>query len=369
MCVRVVVAVLAGLLWGCAPQTLPPSGVQVPDAGPPAPLDVPPGFDMTGVDHTLVVLPDTQNYLRPESNEDAPPQGIGRMALQVDFVVTHARALKVAMVLHEGDVTQWNMDWEWSHAARLLTQLDEVVPYVLVAGNHDLGPEGYAENRRSQLDAYFPVDHFSARPWFGGVLNPGSIQNAWFDIAAGSTRYLVLALEFGPSAETLDWVDTVLRDHPDHTAVVLTHAHLNTDGTHLGPAAPESACRYPFAARPGATCHDGAAVRNRLGEHPNVRMVLSGHMFGSAARVSNGAAGNPVFELLANYQHLPRGGDGWMRLMFVMKGGRYIRVRAYSPTRGEFHPGPDENLTLDLWTGSILQEAPVRGERSGPQGD
>lgn len=316
----------------------------------------PPGFDMDGVDHTVVVLPDTQNYVRPEFNPLG--EGLARLEEQVDFIVTQHAGLRTALVVHEGDLTQWNSPEEWAEVDRILGRLDGVVPYLLVPGNHDLGPNGYAETRESALDVVFPPARFAGTPWFGGVFEPGKLQNSWLDVSAGTRRYLVLGLEFGARDGVLTWAEDLLRAHPQHTALVVTHGFLDEHGDHLTRTRLYSPCSYSFAAMDAETCNDPDRILGRLGVFPNVQMVLSGHAFGQSARVDVGAAGTPVFQLMANYQHLPRGGDGFLRVLMVMSNGRTVRVVTYSPTRGEFSTRGADTFTLDLLAGVVLQQGP-----------
>ena len=76
----------------------------------------------------IVLLPDTQTYSEkyPEVL-DSQINWVTRNANQIDFV------------LQQGDLTQNNNDKEWTVIRNAFSKLNGKVPYVLAAGNHDMG--------------------------------------------------------------------------------------------------------------------------------------------------------------------------------------------------------------------------------------
>ena len=44
-------------------------------------------------------------------------------------------------------------------------------------------------------------------------------------------------------------------------------------------------------------------------------MVLNGHYPGEGRRTDNNACGDPVHQVLSDYQERSNGGDGWLRIM------------------------------------------------------
>ena len=63
-------------------------------------------------------------------------------------------------------------------------------------------------------------------------------------------------------------------------------------------------------------------------------------------REQQAAAAASGHELLANYQMLPQGGGGFLRLVEI--DGSAVRVRTYSPFLGEAKLGPDNDFQLAL---------------------
>src|SRR5215207_1324332 len=78
----------------------------------------------------LVLLPDTQHYAEkyPEI-----------LHAQADYLVREAD--KIDFVLQQGDLTQNNNDAEWTIVQQAISKLDNKLPYILAAGNHDMGSQ------------------------------------------------------------------------------------------------------------------------------------------------------------------------------------------------------------------------------------
>jgi hypothetical protein len=83
----------------------------------------------------------------------------------------------------------------------------------------------------------------------------------------------------------------------------------------------------------------------------NVFMVIMGHEHFEARRTDLNDCGQPVFQLLADYQARANGGDGWLRYYTFEPSQNQIEAYTYSPTRngglGEFETDDDSRFTLD----------------------
>jgi hypothetical protein len=91
---------------------------------------------------TVVVLPDTQFYASSYPTI---------FEAQVDYILAQKERRHIAAVLHVGDVVDnIYVDNEWLAATKALRPLDNVLPYILVPGNHDQD-----SNRNGLMDKYF----------------------------------------------------------------------------------------------------------------------------------------------------------------------------------------------------------------------
>ncbi|HRE79689.1 MAG TPA: hypothetical protein PLN52_01515, partial [Opitutaceae bacterium] len=116
--------------------------------------------------------------------------------------------------------------------------------------------------------------------------------------------------------DVLRWGNEVVARHVDRLVIVLTHAYLRADGTRFdrgvltpGAKRPNKGFdHYPMSRSPEGF-NDGEDVWKKLvSQHPNVVLVLSGHVCTSAHLVSRGVHGNSVHQVLVDYQDADQGG-------------------------------------------------------------
>ncbi len=294
---------------------------------------------------TLVLLPDTQCYA--ESHPEI-------LTSQIRWIVENRATRNIAFVLHEGDITDNDTPDQWTNAKNSLSLLDGVVPYALAPGNHDFGPNGGAAVRDSLLSKYFPAELFESRPTFGGLYEHDKLDNSYHLFTAGGREWLVIALEWGPRDGVVKWANRVLDKYPERTAMIVTHAYLYSDDTrydHVNrPGQNWNPHSYPTAKLPGGV-NDGEELWQKLvSKHANVAFVLCGHVCndGAGRLTSTGEHGDRVHQLLANYQFRPQGGEGYMRLMEFLPGGKTVQVKTYSPYRDEYLTDDQQQFVLDV---------------------
>lgn len=293
---------------------------------------------------TLAVLPDTQNYAK-----DFPDV----LTSQTRWIVEHRIDRNVAYVLTVGDLTNNNNPPQWGNFRYSMSLLDGVVPYVLVTGNHDYGTTGTPKVRDTLLNVYFPAAMFKSQRNFGGTFEPDKLENAYYFFAAGGREWLVIALEYGPRAEVVQWAGQILDKYPDRSAILLTHSYLLPDGTrsdiNVNPKSGMNPHNLPFAKLPGGV-NDGEELWQKLAsQHANVVFVLSGHELGKGALLtSTGVKGNRVHQLFANYQNRDKGGEGYLRLMEFLPDGKTVSVKTYSPHLDKYMTDDRQQFTLDL---------------------
>ncbi|HEY7372066.1 MAG TPA: metallophosphoesterase [Polyangia bacterium] len=342
----------------CVPP--PPSAGAPADAGPPADTGTSDAGGPAG-SYAIVVLPDTQYYASswPEIFD-----------AQTQWIAENREALRIAFVLHTGDIVDADVPEQWEAARRSLSTLEGRVPFALAAGNHD-----YANiaDRMGMINAFFPPSRFAAHPWFGGTFEPEHVENSYYRFDAGAGQWLVLALEFGPRDEVLAWADGVLKAFSDTPAIVITHAYLTHDGTRYDRnASPHQAYNphdYVMMGQPRTTINDGEEMwRKLILPNGNVRLVFSGHDVsgdglppGTAAHLtSTRTDGSVVHEVLANYQtcvappcetfdgNTVRGGSGYLRILRVSPADRTVSISTYSPYLHRYLEDPSNAFTLPM---------------------
>jgi Calcineurin-like phosphoesterase len=279
---------------------------------------------------SIVMLPDTQYYAL------AYPQVF---ASQLAWIASSAEPLNLQFVVHVGDVTETDAAKEWQVARRSFNLIQNVVPYAIAPGNHDY--QGGAV-RRSHLTDWFPEEELRRQPTFGGLFEPGSIDNSYQRFTVNDEHWLVLALEWGPRDQVLEWANRIVREHPDDQVIVLTHAYLYNDNTRYdwaargatqrsSPHAYDADGRWP-ALSGRSELNDGQQIWDKLiTHHRNIRLVLCGHVprNGVGRLTSETSRGTRVHQLLADYQDRLIGGGGYLRILRFFPDE--IEVRTYSP--------------------------------------
>lgn len=277
--------------------------------------------------YTIVAFPDTQDYSR---SEGAPI--VREMA---DWMLAHQESLNIVFMTHVGDVTADAQQSEWANINEALSVLNGRIPYALTAGNHDQAMGGTAAEHSSQwMDHYYsPELQAQYNETFGGTYDmaPDRSPNNYHTFTApDGTKWLSLSVEFGPSDDVLRWAKGVIESHSDHRVMITTHSYMNWAGRHDatgGPYYAEGAgYDYGLGRQPEGS-NDGESIwRELIQPYANVSFTFSGHIFGDGAEtlVSYDNFGNPVYQMLVNYQNgvaseiqQGNGGNGAMRLLTI----------------------------------------------------
>ena len=296
---------------------------------------------------TIIVLPDTQMYTYQYD------QNLDMFASQIRWTLEQKDASNVVFVLHEGDCTQLNTLPEWLNFRRYMRLLDGAVPYAVSVGNHD--GLGAPLEDTAFFNQMFPLSSFQGLPSFGGVFEPGKMDNCYHLFSAGGVDWLVMTIEFGPRDAVLDWANQVAAAHPQRRVILVTHTHIYSDDTLHG----SSPSHFWTPTSYGRT-NNGPEVWDKfLRRHANISFVFNGHVLndGAGRLVGIGDHGNKVYQMLANYQMLPNGGQAYLRVVQFFPEQDKFTVRTYSPALRRYttHPKHEfEYTNLGLFNASNL---------------
>ncbi len=294
----------------------------------------------------IVLLPDTQTYA-----EKYPAV----LDSQINWLLKNKK--NIDFVLQQGDLTQNNNQREWAIIKNAFTKLDNKVPYVLAAGNHDMGSADgkFADVRNSTLfNQFFPFEKMAMLPGYGGVAEQGKIDNAFYLFKTDKINWLVLTLEFGPRNSILEWAGQIIKKHPSHSVIINTHAYMYSDSTRQGLGDSWRAQAYGVGKNTGdSAVNDGEQIWNKLvKKYPNTRFVFSGHVLNSGVGtlISVNDEGYPVYQMLANYQEgvtgSIMGGNGWLRIIDLDYKKKIIKVSTYSPFNNQFNTTSAHNFII-----------------------
>lgn len=323
--------------------------------------------------YTIAVVPDTQDYTAKYASDAI-------FTRMTQWLVDNKESLNIQFVSHVGDVTYHNTDAEWQRAEASLRLLDGKIPYSIVPGNHDLASGGSAASRTlDNLSKYFTVAEQSQLEGFGGVYDkePESLWNSYHTFTApDGTQWLNLALEFGPRDDVLRWAGDVIEQHLDHRVIITTHGYMAGD-ERVGPLTPqltgENAGPAYGVGNDERGSSDGDGIWQKLAsKYPNVAFTFSGHNFidGAQTQVSYGAGGQPVLQMLVNYQNGVaaevtgngaenkgnNGGNGAIRLLTIDPENNAVYTETYFTELDDYLDGyrGKPELDRDGLTGSYL---------------
>ena len=266
-------------------------------------------------DFTVVVFPDTQYY------SDRFPD---TFSLQARWIEDNRNELNIVFVVHVGDLVDTSTSRrQWENADNSMRELDGIVPYLVVPGNHD-GPPDY---QYSFFNKYFGPGRFGPFDHYGGNYPPDSNQNNYAFFSAGEYEFLVLGMEYCAEGFPISWADSVLGAHKNHNVIVVTHDFLENDGRR-------------------STCGN-SLWESLLKRHDNILLVLCGHLW-PVARRTDLVNGKPVHQIMQNYQTNANGGDGWLRYYTFSPADNVIRAKTYSPALHQYDRTGSNEFDLEL---------------------
>ncbi|MGO3234744.1 MAG: lamin tail domain-containing protein, partial [Microbacterium sp.] len=123
---------------------------------------------------------------------------------------------------------------------------------------------------------------------------------------------------WGPGDVEIAWMNEVLAQYPDRVAIIAQHEFILTTGG--------------LGATPQRILDEVVATNS------NVKMVFSGHYHSALTRTDqfdddgDGTFDRTVYSMLFDYQGLPEGGQGFLRLLHFDTVGERMVVRTYSPS-------------------------------------
>ncbi|GEM_PF-1324965 len=287
---------------------------------------------------TIIALPDTQFY-----SEKYPSIFLS----QTQWIVDKKDDLNIVYVAHEGDIVQTASDsTQWANANAALslfedpltTGLADGIPYSVVPGNHDEGP---------LYNTTFGVSRFAGRGYYGGEYPTGDNQNNYTLFSGGGMDFIAISLDYlSPAEGVLDWADNLLSTYSNRRAIVTSHYVLNYDGSYG---------------------EWGQQIYDALKDHPNLFLLLCGHVGSEEVRRIDLNGSIISHTLMADYQGRAMGGNGWLRVMEFSPADNAIHIKTYSPYLDQWEVDANSDFLLPYDMGGTNTVPEVRSiTRAGP---
>lgn len=260
-----------------------------------------------------------------------------------EYIRENAESQKIKFVFGLGDITERNSSEEWAQAKTAIQSLNGVVPYSVVRGNHE---------STGMMKRYLPFSEYETV--LGGSFN-GDILNTWQELIVGEMKYLVFALDYGPTDAVLNWASEIIEAHPYHNVIITTHGYLSHDGTLIDD-------NHSIAPTKTAGYNNGDDMWEKLvSKHSNIVMVLCGHDANDTlvVRESAGLNGNKVVQMMIDGTGIDAGtvdAAGMIAMFYFSEGGKKVQVRYYSTLRNQWFMAENQ-LQLELNVVGLEQEA------------
>jgi hypothetical protein len=276
------------------------------------------GTTTAGVDFTIALIPDPQNYAT------SYPAVYNS---QTQWIVNNMTTSNIVFATALGDLVNTSTSaLEFSRADAAFDILDAGnVPYSVSPGNHDMGGS-------SLWPTYFGTSRFSGKSWFGGSYDN---YNTYSLFSASGNDFIMINLQYSPGTAILDWADALLKANPGRRGIVVQHDILNIDNSWVNQVS-----------------------YNALRDNANMFMMLCGHMHsaidGAAYVAGTGTDGHTIHIVQADYQDFTA--SGYLRLLRFSSSDDMIYMTTYSPyTSASITTSPDQmNLTYDLTNGTAV---------------
>lgn len=222
-----------------------------------------------------------------------------------------AHGYKIDCVLHTGDITNNNENWQYGYFQDLTKALADEILFVTVTGNHDYDWSKNSEIKQresSKMTRYASFDLTCQN--IVAQFETGRLDNIVVKNTIHGERYDILALEFGPRPEVLEWANEYVKSHPEHNFILLNHEFLETRGWRVSDGwskAEKQFLNIPF-------CTPKTVWDNLINDNDNIRCVVCGHNGFSQLNHLPNALGRKVPQIMFNLQYLPHGGNGMIEV-------------------------------------------------------
>lgn len=303
--------------------------------------------------YSFAVIGDTQNLCRDYNEGGTPNLKYAKEFHGLyDWIIANKDTKKIKHVFGLGDITethQWSIVdlEEWALAKEAISKMDGVIPYSLVRGNHDMSKYF---NQTFNYPAYTNQ--------FEGFFIEGDLCSSYKTMTIGSTNYLFITLNFGPSDEELEWASEIIKTHNDHKVIISTHGYSGitdpVNSTICKPLVEEMAYFNDIDYNLTRNYNNGEQIWEKLiSKHGNIMLVLSGHAAAEnvAKREVYGLHGNKVIELLIDPQWLDIdrnvGPVGMVCMLYFNEDGSKMNVEWYSTVKNKYYRSTNQ-YTVDL---------------------
>jgi hypothetical protein len=185
----------------------------------------------------------------------------------------------------------------------------------------------------------------------------GKLDNTYHLFEAGGVEWIIFNLEWGPRDSTIAWARGIYDLHPARKGILITHAYMYNNDLRYDWATYGASQSWnphdPVYGTPGGV-NDGQELWDKFVKDYNFAFTISGHVLndGTGYLLENNLAGDPVHQMLVNYQTRSLGGEGYMRILEFQPDGQTVRLSSFSPVYDGNLTAADQQFNLRLPLGA-----------------
>lgn len=249
--------------------------------------------------YNMVFIPDTQNTIKFRGNI---------MDTAVNWLTENQDNANIVSVTHLGDIVEDGNNEEQWNTAKLFEKLPKAnVKLLMQAGNHDW-PENFDKYFGQNSDYGKLTSNYVTRTSPSG-------RSSYMINEAGSYKYMTLAIDYYSFNTDLDWAEEVLSS-TNMPTIITSHDLQNCSDT-----APSDI----------KLSEKGKEVWDVVKKYNQVFIMIGGHSHGSGNQILTNDAGNPVFNILADYQFAYNGGNALFKFAEFDETNNKIYLSTFSP--------------------------------------
>jgi hypothetical protein len=247
-----------------------------------------------------------------------------------EWVVNNKADRNIVAVLGVGDIVNYPNATMFSRAVAGWDLIKNAgMIYLPTIGNHDYDGINPALRGVHAYNTYFGAQYFAGKSWYGSNYNTSN-ENYYIEFSANGNDYLVFSLEIFPRDEVLVWAQEIVNMNHDKKIIVVTHSYLNNDGTRTLSGDPDGTGAYFM----DPASNDSQKVWDEfIKVNPEIFLVICGHV-GHYPQCNYSTDtnddGGTVHQLVADYQSVENGGNGYMAILQFQPLLNRIEASVYS---------------------------------------
>lgn len=229
-------------------------------------------------------------------------------------------------VLQTGDLTNRNLDWQYNAFHNYMAPVANEVTTIAVTGNHDYDWNKSILNRKStKFNRYANFKHTNQD--IVAYFEKGSVENVIIKNTIRGIPFYIIALEFAPRTEVVQWAKQYVECHKETNFILLTHEFLTQEGNFIVPNE-----YYKLTEFEDSTTSSPEYIwENLIYPNDNVRAVICGHnSFSSVNKSKKNTNGRTIPLMIFNIQDVENGGNGLVQVWEIPQTGDSINVNIYN---------------------------------------